>query len=104
MKNIGLLITVSFAILLVKICFGGLIMLPVIAITFAKLFSLDGVLGGDPANLPSYFTVLMIISGTLCTALLCGIDTWKLLVLKHVHVRIHSKEQEKILVKQQKKQ
>ena len=104
MRNIGLLITVSFAILLVRICFGGLIMLPVIVITFAKLFSLDGVLGGDPANLPSYFTVLMIISGTLCTALLCGIDIWTLIVLKHVHVRIHSKEQEKILVKQQKKQ
>lgn len=104
MRNIGLLITVSFAILLVRICFGGLIMLPVIVITFAKLFSLDGVLGGDPANLPSYFTVLMIISGTLCTALLCGIDIWTLIVLKHIHVRIHSKEQEKILVKQQKKQ
>ena len=104
MRNIGLLITVSFAILLVRICFGGLIMLPVIVITFARLFSLDGVLGGDPANLPSYFTVLMIISGTLCTALLCGIDIWTLIVLKHVHVRIHSKEQEKILVKQQKKQ
>lgn len=104
MKNIGLLITVSFAILLVEICFGGLIMLPTTIITFAKLFSLDGVLGGDPANLPSYVTVLMIISGTLCTALLCGIDIWKLLVLKHTHVRIHSKEQEKTLVKQQKKQ
>ena len=103
MKNIGLLITVSFAILLVGICFGGLITLPTTIITFAKLFSLDGVLGGDPANLPGYFTVLMIISGTLCTALLCGIDIWKLLVLKHIHVRIHSKEQEKALVRQQKK-
>lgn len=102
MKNIGLLITVSFAILLVGTCFGGLITLPTTIITFAKLFSLDGVLGGDPANLPGYFTVLMIISGTLCTALLCGIDIWKLLVLKHIHVRIHSKEQEKALVKQQK--
>ena len=94
MRNIGLLITISFTILLVGICLGGLIMLPTTIITFAKLFSLDGVLGGDPANLPSYFTALMIISGTLCTTLLCGVDIWKLLVLKHIHGRITFKEQE----------
>ena len=94
MRNIGLLITISFTILLVGICLGGLIMLPTTIITFAKLFSLDGVLGGDPANLPSYFTALMIISGTLCTTLLCGVDIRKLLVLKHIHGRITFKEQE----------
>ena len=35
MRNIGLLITISFTILLVGICLGGLIMLPTTIITFA---------------------------------------------------------------------
>ncbi|MGP1590402.1 MAG: hypothetical protein ACTTHI_01240 [Prevotella sp.] len=95
-RNFGLLITISFAILLVEICFGGLIMLPTTIITLAKLFSLDGVLGGDPANLPDYFTALMIVSGTICTTLWCCIVIWKLLTLKHIYIRINSKEQKNI--------
>ncbi len=80
--------------LLIMVC-NVVLYIPMAIITGAQVFSQLGVLDGDPAGVPGYFTVLNLVVSTLVFFIYYYIVNWLLLSFIYLYGSIECDEKEK---------
>lgn len=90
--------TIFVAMLLIYLLAGialAAVSLPVVILVSAQLYSQLGALGGDPLNIPGYFTPLLIVTLTLFYFVAGYISLWAQLASTFLYGSIETQQAEK---------